>query len=438
MEVKDYICNICDTKGNWENVDKLAQHKKTGMHICLKCGHVGYPLLYKNEEEIREYYRTDYRPPPTINNLFSGQRKIHYHAYFLKDILEGWDKDKNNKPVVGEVGAAFGMVLRWFKELFPDSELYGSEMTLSYRRVSWHQHQIKLDEDLDYTKKYDLLMSYKVHEHLQNPGKVLRQMVLALKPTGYIYISVPCWFGSFYNFGASGADLNYYYSTNHIQVWTKTLFETLLRKCGLEIIKQDHKIYDSTYLCKRNDDMIDEKPIWEDPEDIKGRMVKIKAASILFDNRKFKEALDIWPEYPNCWQAVYENSRAEFHKKGFDYIDKEFIKPMLKACPNSSAAVGIAADICMRYNDWNRALDFLDIVLKMKPESPEALDRMSHCFRNLANVKGNNKIEMIERAKGVMKHLQQVSIQSRDQSYNWQYRDASQLPMPWEQTTGAK
>lgn len=431
MKAEDCRCTICDTIGNWENVDEIASHKKNGMHICKTCGFVFYPELYKTEAEIKEYYREEYRPAPTIGNLFSGQRKIHYHEYFLRDLFDDWTK-KKAKPVVGEIGSAYGLVLKWMKGLFPDGEFKGSEMTLSYRRVAYHENGVELDEELDLTKKYDLLMSYKVHEHLMDSDKNLRKMVLALKEDGLFYISVPCWFEQAYNFGANGFDLDYYYSTNHIDVWTRELFEVMLKKCGLEIVKEDHAIYDSTYLCKRNDKMMEVKPVYHDYKEIKDRMAKLKKASIYFDQRNYKKAIEVWPNYPTAWQAEYESTRASWHKKGYEAIEKEFINPMLKACPNTGTVVGIAGDISMRYNKWDEAIGYFKKVLAMKPQSPEALMNMSHCFRHMAKQDKQNKVALMQQAIDLVKYTKDVSLQSRDEAINWIYKDASQLPLPTE------
>ena len=377
------------------------------------------------------YKRQDYRPAPTAANLYSGQRKLNYHEFFLRDVFDKWTADKV-KPVVGEIGAAYGLVLNWLRGIFPEADVSGSEMTLSYRRVAHHENKIELSEDFDYSKKYDLIMSYKVQEHLMDADLKLRQKVLALKDDGLIYISVPCWFDQAYNFGAAGFDLEYYYHPNHINVWTQKLFETMLKKCGLEIVKQDHVIYDSTYLCKRNDSLMSETPVYEDPEEIKERMRKLKAASICYDQRQYSEAINLWPNYPLAWQAVYENTRAEFHKKGFSAILTEFIEPMLKACPNTSTVRGIAADICMRYGKWDTAIEYFKKVLEMKPQDPNALMNMGHCMRNLAKEHPEEKIKFLVQARDLARYTKEISLQSREECISWIYKDSAEIPLPSE------
>lgn len=438
MEVKDFRCNTCDTVGNWENVDQY-RHAAKDMHICKTCGAVGYPTLYKTEEEIKEYYRKEYRPAPNVGNLYSGQRKLAYHQFFLDEYFAKWQKEGKEDLVIGETGSAYGMVLSWIKRaVFPKADINGTELTLAYRRVAHHEFGIELKEDFDFTKKYDLLMSYKVHEHIIDTDKHLRKMVECMHEGSLFYFSVPAWFEQAYNFGSTNFDLEYYYSTNHIQVLTRKLWETMLKKVGLEIVKQDHIIYDSTYMCKRNDELMKEAPVYEDYKEIKDRMDKMKRASEAFDNKDYKGAIDIWPNYPTAWQGYYEGARAEWHKKGFKGIVEEFVKPMLKACPNSSLPMGIYADICMRYNEFGLAIDTLENMLKARPECPSAILNMSHCFRQLAikETDHSKKYEMLKQARDITRHLKSVSVQHFAEATNWMYKDQADLPMPSELQEG--
>jgi len=70
MDKEKCRCIICDTIGEWENVDQYRP-KPEGMHICKNCGFVGYPEKYLNEEEAKAYYAKDYRKPPNIGNLYT-------------------------------------------------------------------------------------------------------------------------------------------------------------------------------------------------------------------------------------------------------------------------------------------------------------------------------------------------------------------------------
>ena len=110
INIKEVRCVVCDTKGDWEKVDQYRL-KPSGMHICKNCGFVFYPEKYMSEDEAKAYYKEDYRKPPNVGNAFTGQRKLHMHSHFLSDIMQKWKDEGKEKPVVCDVGAAYGMFL---------------------------------------------------------------------------------------------------------------------------------------------------------------------------------------------------------------------------------------------------------------------------------------------------------------------------------------
>jgi tetratricopeptide (TPR) repeat protein len=402
------------------------------MQMCLICGFVSYPSAYNKQGDLKEFYRHDYRDVPNVNNVYAGQRKLHYHNEFLRPVFQKWKG--NSELKICEIGSAFGMFLQWVKTELPQASVFGTELTLSFRRVAFHEYGIKLDEEIDTTQKYDLIASYKVAEHIPHIDKELIKYKECLTEKGLLYISVPTWFNSMTNFGVSGFNLEYYYHKNHCNVWTTKLFETLLKKCGLEIVRSNHVYYDSTYLCQRNDNLMKETPEYENPQEILQAMEAIKKASLAFDNQDFHEAVKIWPNYPEAQIARFEKDRAQVHKKGFQKLHDEDLKAILEACPNSSAAVFFAGDICMRYNQWHLALDYLNKGLEMRPNDPTALIAVANCFRQLAEASEvpEEKLKFFREARQVMKFLQKVSFQHAHESLTWLFNDSARLPIPGE------
>lgn len=425
-------CLICGSVGQWINVDEYRM-KPAGMEICKTCGFVTYPEIVAKNEELKQYYRKEYRPGPTVQALFTGNRKLHYHAEFLAETIELWNKE-GRKPEVFEVGAAFGLFLHWFRLQVPKANVSGSELTLPFRRVAYHQYKIWLGEEFDSSKKYDLIASYKVAEHIPFMDVELRRYAEALKPSGFLYISVPTWFHQMTNFGVDGFSLDYYYDKNHINVWTRKLFETLLAKCGLEIIKSDHVFYDSTYLCKRNDELMKKAPEYESVEEIIDKMGRIYKASFLYDETKFEEAIEMFPNYPEAHIAYYEKNRAKFHPLGFAGIEKQVILPAIAACPDTHKISYFAADIAMRYDDFDKALEYLDLAARQKPGDPASLVAVASCYRILAQRQTDPKqvVELYESARNIAKTLQRVSIQHSLEALTWIFADEAKIPIPGE------
>jgi SAM-dependent methyltransferase len=431
-------CVICNSTDKWENVDQF-RHAPQGMHICTGCGFVSYPSKYKTEAEIKKYYEKDYRNCPTISNAFTGQKKLHIHSAFLTDTLKKWQADGKKSPVVCDVGAAYGVFLNWIRQHFRDADLNGTEYALAYRRNAWHEYKIKLGVDFDSSKKYDLISSFKVAEHQLDVDKRLREYTECLAPDGVLYISVPIWFSKMGNFGLDGWDLEYYYDPNHINVWTEKLFVTLLHKCGLEIIKTDHWMYDSTYLCKRNDEMMKIKPEYEQPANIKQIMRAIKEASLAYEQHDFENAVNKFPNFPVAWTNYYEKARATAHQTGqsqppLEFVKTKFLAPAMKACPYSLEILRMAADIHMRYGDFEGAATICQQALDARPNHASFLMTLAHCFREIGLRAKDpaDKIRMLTESRDCAKYLKDVDLLMRNEAVSWVYRDNSEIPTPHE------
>ncbi len=431
-------CPNCKSN-SWENVD-FARIKPSGMSICTDCGFVSYPDKWKSPEEIKKYYRSAYRQPPTHNNIFSGERKNHFHHAFLNDLFDEWKSAGITKPKILEIGAAFGFALNWFRNVFPEAEIHGTELTTSFRRVAAHEFGINLTEDIDMTKKYDLIMSYKVLEHQLDPDKEIDKYRDCLTDNGRFYISVPTWFNSLYNFGLGGFDLEYYYEPSHVNIWTSEMFEGLLKNKGFEIIKNDQVIYSSTYLCKVNRDLIGTPIHKEDPLEIKKKLKMVKDANLACLDGRYEQARTIWPDYPQAWVSDLEMHRKELQSLGWEAFEAKWIIPFIKACPNTSDALIAATDYAMRASQWVVAIKYCERSLKARPENPVSLHHMCNIMREMAILEKSNtgKLHYYAEARAVAAHLRRVSSQHYREATDMIYLFNSKLPFKGEAPANAQ
>lgn len=415
---------------NWINVDE-HRLKKAGMHICAECSFISYPAKWATYEEIKKHYRDDYRKAPTSSNFYTGQRKLYFHQFFLKDLFKEWESKNFNSPQIFEVGAAYGLVLHWLKSEYPDSKVSGTEWGRAYKRVSKHINGIDLVDDFDDTKKHDLIISYKVAEHQLDVDKELRRYATSLTEQGYLYISVPTWLDSLNNFGLSGFDLEYYYDPNHVNVWTRETFENMLSRAGLEIVKKDYMIYDSTYLCKRNDNLMSTEVYKLDAKETVKKLATIKKAYSHFASNEYKEAFETYPDYPAAYQAYAEFNRATLYKD--KNLIKSFIEVMLKNCPTSVEALVTATDLYMRAEEWELAIKSAETALKYKPENPASLSQLINIMREMAlRAQGDAKKHYYSQGLNIGNHLMKVSSQHHRESLDIIYSFASNLPVETE------
>lgn len=423
-------CPICRGPENWKNVDEY-RIKPEGMSLCMTCGFISYPSKYKTKEEILEYYRNDYRKAPSASNIFTGERKLHYHAHFLEEILSAWKREGKN-PVYCDVGAALGMTLNWLRGHFPNADLNGVELTRGFVRNAKHLFGFDLKEDLDESKEYDLILSYKTLEHILDPDVELKRYIKALKPDGYLYISVPIWFGPLVNFGVGGFDIEYYYSPDHINTWTLKHFEGLLKACGGEIVKVNRTYYGDSYLVKRNEWLATEsrEGCYDDPEKILENLKKVFEVYECTAAGDYSKPIKIWPNFPSGWATYYEANRKQLDTLGFDYIYKEVLLKAIEACPTESDVHRLAADVCTRYEQYEKALEHLKIRNQMSPNMPDTFVMVATCFREMGKRASSkeDRIKFIKEARNSTEILKSISSQAYAEAMNWIMLDNSKIP----------
>jgi SAM-dependent methyltransferase len=423
-------CPVCDGE-EWQNVDKYRL-KPQETHMCSGCGFVSYPTKYKSKEEILEYYRKDYRKPPNVTNLYSGERKLHYHESFLGPLFGAWKKDGKTKPVIGEVGAAYGVFLNWLKTYhFPEAELHGTELTTSFRRIAFHEYGLRLEEELP-KKKYDMICSYHVLEHQQEPDKELAMYVDMLAPGGFVYLSTPIWFREAMNFGSSGFDIEYYWHPDHINAWSEEHLEAIIDKAGLQIVLKNDDIYGNTYLLQvKKDDS--HKVFSFDPDKCLVQMERLYGAWQALQEGDTAMALEAWPNCPAAWITHYEISRASLHKLGFPAI-QEFFEKAIAACPNGPEALSLAGDVSTRYEQYDIALTYLTRALQRKPNNPTVLMAMGNCFRQKALREKDliKREQFFKESVNIGQFVRQTSLEVAGHATTFLYHDQAMLPFEGE------
>jgi 2-polyprenyl-3-methyl-5-hydroxy-6-metoxy-1,4-benzoquinol methylase len=419
-------CPVC-SENNWKNVDHMRL-KKVGMSMCLGCGFVSYPSKYKTEEEIKEYYRKNYRPGPQAHNLFTGERKLQYHNHFLAPIFEEWKLAGHEEPVVGEIGAAYGLLLNWIKQQFPKADVVGTELTESFRRVAYHEYGIKLVEDFDYTKKYDLIISYHVLEHQTEPDKKLKEYAACLKRGGIFYLSCPVWFTEAANSAMPGFDIESYWAEDHINSWAPEHLEYIIEKAGLSIIHRDDTVYGFTYILKRSEKDA-EKKTFDHKKYLDAGERLFQAWTYLQENQT-ELALETYKNMPCAWVAHYEFNRAKFHKD-IPALDA-YLKEAIKNCPNSCDVYVFAGDVLARYERYDEAREMFHEALKRKPGAPTILMAIANCYRMRALKEKDPtlKDKMLRESINLNRMVMSLSTEFLPQAISWSYHDQSHLPVP--------
>lgn len=425
MTKDEFRCPVCDTTGQWDNVDNFRL-KPQGMHICKSCGFVTYPEKHKTEEEIKEYYRKDYRTLPQAHNIVTGMRKLNFHHFFLNPIFEEWKKIGHVKPVIGEIGSALGMFLDWAKKHFPEGDFHGTELTTSYRKVAKHYYGLDLVEDFDFTKQYDLIVSYHVLEHQLDPDQKLKEYAQCLKPHGFFYLSCPVWFRDLSISAKGSYEIEEYFHPDHINSWDERHLEYIIDKAGLEVVYKNNDIYGNTYILKKktSDEVKHVPNLFTDCLAFLDKALRVQEC--LLEN-KTKDALSIYQNCPVIWANHYEFNRA-YYDKHQDELTK-FISDCIEACPNSGDALILAGEVMTRYERYDEALEYLEKALKKKPNASTILFNMSNCYRGLAmkEIDVQKKDEYLNRSIHILKFVQDNAQEMRERCQTWMFHDMAML-----------
>lgn len=309
------ICYVCGVQ-DWHIVtvnrggQQVPIHSESMIQICKNCGNACHAVDVSKEEEIKQYYRKEYRPQPNVTNILTTTHKINYIRVFLNDYLK---ELKGKKLIVGDVGAATGYVLNFFRNM--GHKVSGSELTITYRRMSEHYYGIPLAEELETKHKYDLIVVYHVLEHLMEPDKKLKHYASLLAEGGRLMVATPEWFDVLDE--ASGTPIktfDHLFHKNHINLFSSTSIQNLFRKCGLRVIKEDHVQYGQTYLLEKMEgvqtvtcDVYREPGIWltkEDWREVLKTMLNHEHALNLYTAGKYREALSLVPKFPEAWLVM--------------------------------------------------------------------------------------------------------------------------------------
>lgn len=202
-------CKICKND-TLELYDK-AQNKS--YNICKNCQAIMLEkeFLVDTDIELAQY--------ENHNNSFQSKGYVKMFEDFLDYFWEDVDKKDTNAL---DFGSGPGPVLA---QILTNKGLHVDIYDKFYQ-------PIKIYED----KKYSLITSTEVFEHLQNPLEILTLFKNHLIKGGIIAIMTLFHDNNKENF------LNWWYRRDptHILFYTPKTFEVLAEMCGLKILKQDN------------------------------------------------------------------------------------------------------------------------------------------------------------------------------------------------------
>jgi len=376
-------CYICGEK-SW--IELKDFHKESVLLICKPCGNLCHRVEEQDEKVLLDFYRKEYRKAPNHINLITTGNKMLYHEAFLKDFLEG-----KKGLSCADIGAATGYFLAWLKKL--GHRVTGTEYTTTFRRVSEHFYGIPLTEELQSDRSYDLISIYHTLEHLSKPDEKIKRYLEVLKDDGRIYIACPYWLEEIWEpSGTPISTFENWFHKNHINLFSRNQLKNIFRKLGLYWEKENYTYYGQTYLLRRGEKKTIEQEDWQRVLDI---LTKVKTAIEFYSKGKFKQATEIYPDFPDAhtrlilgtyskeperqidaWESLPEKIKQNFHirssKMGWLIQRQEFEKALvlgeeiLKDKPNCDTLNNIA--LCLtRLGRYKEAMSIFSVIASRNP-----------------------------------------------------------------------
>lgn len=170
-------CLICSS----DRLTKLARYSKTHLVSCQTCGFV-FSEKIPSEIELIEHYdgygRNDYLSPLTIKRY--------------NELLTEFEKFRNTNKIL-DVGCGVGYFLEVALER--GWEVYGTEYTdhaveiCSRKGISMKQGKLNTSDFVP--ESFDIITSFEVLEHINNPIEEIKNFHTLLRKGGLSYITTP-------------------------------------------------------------------------------------------------------------------------------------------------------------------------------------------------------------------------------------------------------
>lgn len=187
----------------------------------------GYRTNLETPERLRKYESV---PPDEYQEDVYGYAASLVKRYGLRSVVDcGCGSGHKLANFIGPVCSDITGL---------DQEVSIKSCSNKYPQHTWHVKDFE-DSRVDIGRKYDLVLSIDVIEHLDNPDSLLAILKSLANPKGHIVISTPER-DLVHGVGNPGPPTNPY----HIREWNMREFRTYLQSSGFEVL--DHILVNAT------------------------------------------------------------------------------------------------------------------------------------------------------------------------------------------------
>ena len=243
-------CLVCNSK----KLKILNDYKDHHLSQCKKCGFVfakKIPSVTELEEHYKGYGRKDYLSPITIKRY--------------NELLDTFEKFRKTNKIL-DVGCGIGYFLEVAKDRGWD--VYGTEYTDEAIQIC-SSKGINMEKGIlnpnNYeSEEFDIITSFEVIEHINNPIDELTNFHMLLRKGGLVYVTTPNYnsllryrLKSNYNVICYPEHLSYYTPRTLKKVFTLVGFSTKkIQSTGISLtrLKTSKGVSKQRFISKESDD----------------------------------------------------------------------------------------------------------------------------------------------------------------------------------------
>lgn len=209
-------CLICDHK----QLKDLQEYSASYLCKCGKCGFIfakKIPTMKELEDHYGTYGRNDYLSPITIKRY--------------NELLDEFEKYRSTNRIL-DVGCGIGYFLDQAKKR--GWEVYGTEYTEEAVSICQSKgismQKGKLEPSNYESGFFDIITSFEVLEHINNPQEELQNFHTILRKGGLVYLTTPN-FNSLLRYRLK-SEYNVICYPEHLSYYTPKTIHKLFRKSG--------------------------------------------------------------------------------------------------------------------------------------------------------------------------------------------------------------
>jgi len=204
---------------------------------------------YPTQSELKEYYEGDYFNKGGVVKHDYLNDEIIYQVTYLRYIDSIFNYIKNNNVYILEYGCGVGSFIRsllksnFLKKIksIEGVDISNTAIRLASDHTNSHFTTFNILDNFVF-KKYDIIISLEVIEHIPNVHEVIQKMSNSLNQDGLIFITTP----NYNSFEQRVFKENWrlFCPPEHINYFTKNTLIEILVQNGLEILQcEDEFVY---------------------------------------------------------------------------------------------------------------------------------------------------------------------------------------------------